>query len=411
MYSSFSIFMSIALFAGVISIKNFKTQVNIAVVVLFTLLIIMTKALTSFEHLHFLYDFFDHLVSKIDFHTVLMEGMLSFLLFAGAMTIDLKDIKEWAVEISSLALFSTCLSTVIIGYGMFKIFPIFNIEIPILYCMLFGALISPTDPIAVIAMLKDLKAPIQIQTKIAGESLFNDGVGIVLFSVIYEAIISPNQSSISFQGFAFAFLFKSVLGVLYGFLLSIGLRKLITKKGTYLTDAMSTLILTTGAYTLAEYCHISGPLAMVVAGLSVGETLKANHISEARKKELKHFWVIIDETFNIIIFSLLGLEAITIKILPSSLTITAMCILLCLISRFLTVGLPINLLKVIKNNSSKTSIIIAWGGLRGTLAMALCLSMPESPFKDIFVTCTFGVILFSLIVQGTTIKYLVKKYH
>ena len=408
MYQSFSILVSVAMLVGVISIRNFNIQVNIAVIITSTIAILALKLLSYLDFVYPMYTHLDKFMATIDYHAILMDGMLSFLLFAGSLSVNFDHIKEWALEIASLAFFSTCLSTVLIGYVSFFTFHWIGIEIPMIYCLLFGALISPTDPIAVIAMLKDLNAPPSLQTKIAGESLFNDGVGIVIFAVLYD-LLEKSVITIDVYSFLGLFFYKSVLGMLFGYVLGVFLKYLIdSRKGNYVTDIMSTLIVTTGAYTLAELINISGPLAMVVAGLSLSQTLSSEKISLHRKKELKHFWNILDEVFNVILFLLLGLEAITIPLVENTFLVMVASIIICLSIRFIVVAIPLSLLKIRKKQEMNSTKIIVWGGLRGGLAMALALSIPYSEYRDVILTATFSVIIFSIVIQGTTIKFLVK---
>lgn len=409
MYQSFSILVSLAMLVGVISIRNFNIQVNIAVVTISTMAIVLLKLLSFFQIMHPVYIVIDEFMRTIDYHSILMDGLLSFLLFAGALSINCNQIKDWALEIGILALISTCISTALIAFSTYYTFHWIGIDIPLIYCLLYGSLISPTDPIAVIAMLKQLKAPSSLQTKIAGESLFNDGVGIVLFAVLYDLLSSPSHS-INMYSFLYLFSYKSILGMLYGYCLGVLLKHLIDyRKGSYVTDVMSTLVVTTGAYTVAELLHISGPLAMVVAGLSLSQTLNSNNVSPLRRKELHHFWVMIDEVFNVTLFMLLGLEAITIPFVENTLIVMATSIVICLIVRYIAVAIPMSLLKMRRKQHKNSTMIIVWGGLRGGLAMALALSIPYSEFRDVILTATFSVIMFSIVIQGTTIKYLVKQ--
>jgi monovalent cation:H+ antiporter, CPA1 family len=409
MYQSFSILVSLAMLIGVISIRNFNIQVNIAVVTISTMAIVLLKFLSFFQIIQPAYIVIDEFMRTIDYHSILMDGLLSFLLFAGALSINFNQIKDWALEIGILALISTCISTVLIAYSTYYTFHWIGIDIPLIYCLLYGSLISPTDPIAVIAMLKELKAPSSLQTKIAGESLFNDGVGIVLFAVLYDLLNSPSHS-INMYSFLYLFSYKSILGMFYGYCLGVLLKHLIDyRKGSYVTDVMSTLVVTTGAYTVAELLHISGPLAMVVAGLSLSQTLNSNNVSPLRRKELHHFWVMIDEVFNVTLFMLLGLEAITIPFVENTLIVMATSIVICLIVRYIAVAIPMSLLKMRRKQHKNSTMIIVWGGLRGGLAMALALSIPYSEFRDVILTATFSVIMFSIVIQGTTIKHLVKQ--
>ncbi len=349
------------------------------------------------------------LVNSLDFHDILMDGMLSFLLFAGALNVDINDLNKVKWEIGVLAFFGTIASTFLIAIGASSILSLFDVELNFYYCLLFGALISPTDPIAVMATLKQIKAPKSLSVKIAGESLFNDGVGIVLFITLYQLAFSDSQN-ITALSVMQLFAQQTLGGIAYGVILGIVAYKLMKGIDDHKLEILITIAVTTGGYTLAHHLNLSGPLAMVVAGLFIGNRGRNFEMSIQSKKHIYEFWELIDEILNSVLFLLIGFEILAIQHLDTTILPAIMMIPLCLIVRALTVALPLRAFKIKKDYPPYTTPIIIWGGLRGGLAVALALVLPGSEVeRALILSMTYAVVLFSIIVQGSTAKHLIEK--
>lgn len=349
------------------------------------------------------------LVNSLDFHDILMDGMLSFLLFAGALNVDINDLNKVKWEIGVLAFFGTIASTFLIAIGASSILSLFDVELNFYYCLLFGALISPTDPIAVMATLKQIKAPKSLSVKIAGESLFNDGVGIVLFITLYQLAFSDSQN-ITALSVMQLFAQQTLGGIAYGVILGIVAYKLMKGIDDHKLEILITIAVTTGGYTLAHHLNLSGPLAMVVAGLFIGNRGRNFEMSIQSKKHIYEFWELIDEILNSVLFLLIGFEILAIQHLDTTILPAIMMIPLCLIVRALTVALPLRAFKIKKDYPPYTTPIIIWGGLRGGLAVALALVLPGSEIeRALILSMTYAVVLFSIIVQGSTAKHLIEK--
>ena len=344
-------------------------------------------------------------ISQINFHEILMKGMLSVLLFAGAMTLDFSRIRAQLLEISILSSIGTILSTLIIALVTDLVMPLLGFHLPLIYCFLFGALISPTDPIAVLATFKNLNAPKNITTILCGESLFNDGVAIVIFLTLYQ--LNFNNIPITLTSITLLFCKKAMGGMLFGCALGYGANKLILQSNQTVATLITLAIVTSG-YSLANNFHLSGPLAMVVAGVFIGNTAHTrleNHII----RQLKAFWEIIDELFNAVLFLLIGFELVIVPLNISHVLASFFAIVLVLLTRFITVALPFRFIKTPFTNNIANIKILTWGGLRGGLAVALALSLPDSASRNFILILTFSVVMFSIIVQGMTIPVLLNK--
>jgi len=346
------------------------------------------------------------LLAKMDFYHLLMNGMLSFLLFAGALNVNLNDLKERRWEIFTLATFSTLASTLLIGFLAYYLLNALHIPINFIYCLLFGALISPTDPIAVLAMCKEVKAPRKLEVSIAGESLFNDGVGIVLFLTLYQ--IAFTQTTTTWEGISMLFLQEACGGILYGFGLGLVGYWLIKSIDDHKLEILITLSLATGGYALAQSIGVSGPLAMVIAGILIGNQGKQFSMSAKTQANLDNFWELVDEILNALLFFLIGFELLVIKITSQELVAASLAIPLVLLVRFLTVAAPLSLFKLKQPYAPHSIKILTWGGLRGGLAVALALALPPSAYRNLILAMTYGVVIFSIAIQGTTIKPLIR---
>jgi CPA1 family monovalent cation:H+ antiporter len=346
------------------------------------------------------------MLTSIDFNATLLHGMLSFLLFAGALHINLEDLAEQRVVIAILATASVVGATFLIGFGAWYISALFDLRIPLVYCLLFGALISPTDPIAVLGVLKSAGASKSLETKIAGESLFNDGIAVVVFLVIAEAAMGTEI--ITFYSILHIFAMEVVGGALYGLLLG-GLAFWMLKKvDNYSVEILITLAMTTGGYALAEILHLSAPIAIVIAGLLIGNHGRRLAMSSSTREHLDTFWELTDEILNAVLFVLIGLEVVLLSLNSSYLLAGLLTIPLVLTARFVSVALPIGIMRRFRSFSPGVVSILTWGGLRGGISVALALSLPHGDIRNGLVTITYVVVVFSILVQGLTLAPLVR---
>ncbi|HTK18818.1 MAG TPA: sodium:proton antiporter [Mucilaginibacter sp.] len=348
------------------------------------------------------------LASSIDFQNVLMNFMLSFLLFAGAIHIDADQLKQEKWPVLILSTLGTLISTTIIGGATWLLFQLFHYPIPIIYCLLFGSLISPTDPIAVLAILKEAKIPTSLELKISGESLFNDGIAVVIFITLFEAA-QTGISAIDFIDVGKLFLQEAVGGVVFGAILGyIGFFAL-RPIDDYKVEVLVTLAIVMGGYFVAGRLHVSGPLAMVVAGIITGNKVKHEAMSNISRDYLGKFWELIDEILNAVLFLLIGLEMLVIKINSTVLIIGAIMIFIVLLARWICVLLPVQLLRFKIQFEKHAVAILTWGGLRGGLSVALALSLSATMHRDEFVLITYMIVVFSILVQGLTVGAFTKK--
>lgn len=342
------------------------------------------------------------LVSSIDFQDVLMNFMLSFLLFAGAIHIDAAKLKEQGLPVIVLATVGILLSTATVGGLMWLVFGWFGLQVPLIYCLLFGSLISPTDPIAVLGLLKAAKIPASLELKISGESLFNDGVAVVIFITIAE-IARSGGADISMVNIFKLFLQEALGGLLFGGLVGyigfLALRSI----DDYKVEVLITLAIVMGGYYAASHLHVSGPLAMVIAGIITGNKSKTEGMSDMTRDYLGKFWELIDEILNAVLFLLIGLEVLVIKVNSTILLIGGIAILIVLLARLVSVALPISLLRYKVKFEEHAIMILTWGGLRGGISVALALSLSNDMYRDEFVLITYVIVIFSILVQGMTI--------
>lgn len=347
------------------------------------------------------------LLQSIDFSDLLMQGMLSVLLFAGALHIDLSQLRSYRWPVGLLAVFGTALSTLIVGYGLYIALPWLGFELSLGYCLVFGALISPTDPIAVLGILKSAGAPDSVKLVVSGESLFNDGVGVVLFSILLSAALQDTPPSLGNAGLLL--LKEAGGGLLLGGALGAVLFYLLRSINSYQVEVLLTLAGVLGGYELAHALHVSGPLAMVVAGLIVGNQGRALAMSDNTRHHIDLFWELLDEIFNAVLFVLLGLEIVMVVFNGPVLLAAVVAIAIALIARWLAVGLPVAFFGERFKLPKGAWKLLTWGGLRGGISVALVLSLPPGPARDLLLSMTYAVVVFSILVQGTTIKRLVQR--
>jgi CPA1 family monovalent cation:H+ antiporter len=349
----------------------------------------------------------ESLLHSIDFSTVLMQGMLSMLLFAGALHVDLSELRAYRWQVGALAVISTLLSTLAVGYGTWFVLPWFGLELPLLYCLLFGALISPTDPIAVMGILKTAGAPKNLELVIAGESLFNDGVGVVIFSLLIGMLASGTVPTLH-TGLSLL-LREAGGGVLYGLVLGYLTFRLLKSVDSYQIEVLLTLAAVIGGYALASRLHVSGPLAMVVVGLIVGNGGRALAMSDTTRRYIDLFWELVDEILNAVLFVLIGMEVLVVTFSLGTLAAAAATLTVTLVARALTVGLPVAWLHGLFRLPRGSGWVLTWGGLRGGISVALALSLPTGPARDTVLALTYPIVVFSILGQGLTMGRVVRR--
>ncbi|MCH8846729.1 MAG: sodium:proton antiporter [Proteobacteria bacterium] len=348
------------------------------------------------------------ILGEIDFNQTLMHGMLSYLLFAGALHVNLADLAEQKWLIATLATLGVLASTTIIGVLLWLLLDLINIDLPFLYCLVFGALISPTDPIAVLGILRTVHAPKSLETKITGESLFNDGIGVVVFILISGFAFGETDIT---PGAVIAFFLKEALGgVIFGFVIGGITYAMLKRVDNYQVEILLTLALVTGGYAMAEVLHVSAPIAIVVAGLLIGNHGRLLAMSEITVERLDTFWELIDEILNAVLFVLIGLEILVITFEAHLLIAGVLSIFIVLIARFVSVGVPIFFIRKFRELTPGVIKILTWGGLRGGISVALALSLPASAERETILAITYCVVVFSILVQGLTIGRLIKRY-
>lgn len=350
-------------------------------------------------------------VGQIDFGRVLFEVMLSFLLFAGAFHTDAAQLRVERRSVMLFAFVGVLLSTAFVGTGLYYLSQGMNLGIPYLVCLLFGALISPTDPIAVLGILAKFKLPENVKLNIVGESLFNDGVGVVVFATIYRLVVNGSDS-VSAGEIGLTFLEEAGGGVLFGLALGYTMYRLLRSINHYQTEVIVTVAGVMGGYLLAQQLHISGPLAMVVAGLFVGDHAREHAMSRQTEDYIDKFWELMDSILNALLFVLMGLELLLIEFDLTHWTIYLLVILLVLLARYLAILIPFTVARRWLDLDDNAPVMLTWGGLRGGLSIAMALSIPgELPHKDLIVTITYAVVLFSVIGQGLTMERLIRRLY
>ena len=346
-------------------------------------------------------------IRQIDFNELLMQGMLSFLLFAGALHVKLQDLSRLKWTVGLLASVGTVASTFLVGYVMHWMLGVLGITLPLIYCFLFGALISPTDPIAVLGILKTAGVQKDMQTAVSGESLFNDGIGVVVFLVIAGLAASGAEPDFAKIGLLFAE--EALGGLVFGFVIGHIALRMMRGIDNYQVEVLVTLALVMGGYALALRLHVSGPLAMVVAGLIIGNHGRDKAMSQATEKYVDLFWELVDEILNVMLFLLLGLELLVITLQGDFVRAGLYAIPLVLLVRMFCVAVPLSIFGGLRQlGGAKAIPILTWAGLRGGISVALALSLPLGPERDVILTMTYCVVVFSIVVQGMTVGPLVR---
>lgn len=374
-------------------------------------------------------------IGQIDFNETLMKGMLGFLLFAGALHVDFAKLNSAKWSIGLMATFGVVLSTFIVGTGFWLLANLFNVELPYIWALVFGALISPTDPVAVLSILKTVKMPKALETKIAGESLFNDGVGVVIFTLILAIATGGAAAHAMLEPTLFAgpimattagagigvwdvielFLVDAIGGAVLGLIAGWIGYKMMKRIDEAAIEILISLALVAGTYAVAQRIdilghHLSGPIAVVVAGLMIGNRGAAFAMSENTRTALFGFWEMVDEILNSVLFLLIGLELLVLGLSTEFGVITLLAIPLVLLARLCAVFVPMKALGTFKTFTQGAIPVLTWGGVRGGISVALALSLPDNEYKPLILTATYGIVIFSIIVQGLTIKKVVEKY-
>jgi CPA1 family monovalent cation:H+ antiporter len=380
-------------------------------------------------------DTMQSMLGQIDFNETLMKSMLGFLLFAGALHVDFAKLRDAKWAIGSMATFGVVLSTFIVGTGFWGLAQLLGIELPFIWALVFGSLISPTDPVAVLSILKTVKMPKSLETKIAGESLFNDGVGVVVFTLIVaiavggtgegHALLSHEfqlagpimaataGASIGVLDVIELFVVDAIGGAILGAIAGWITCRMLARIDEHAIEILITLACVAGTYALAQRIdilghHLSGPIAVVVAGLMIGNRGAAFAMSEHTRASLFGFWEMIDEILNSVLFLLIGLEILVLGLVPEYALIGAIAIPLVLLARLCAVYVPMKVIGTFKSFTKGAVHVLVWGGVRGGISVALALSLPDNEYKPLILTATYAVVVFSIIVQGLTIKKVVE---
>jgi len=415
LFSLLSILISLAAVSSFVNHRYIKLPTTIGV-----MLVALVASLTLIIAGPYAGGFREHaaaLVSQIDFDQVVLHGMLAFLLFAGSIHVQLEDLgREW-LTISSLAIPGMLVSTSIVGGLTWLVLGWLGLGIPVMHAMLFGALISPTDPIAVLGIMKSVSAPRQLEIQVAGESLFNDGLGVVVFLVLLELAglggIHGSEAAAPLSigaGTVGMLLLKAVGGALaLGLAAGIVTYQMLKRVDNYQVEVLLTLALAMGIYALANALHLSAPIAVVVAGLFVGNQGRAFAMTEKTREHVDTFWELVDEILNVVLFLLIGLELLVLPIERRWLVAGFLAIPIVLAARWLSVAGIIGPLRWTSTQSKGAIPILAWGGLRGAISVAMALSLPTNDSRSLLLTLTYFVVVFSILVQGLTVGWVIRK--
>ncbi len=401
LYYSFSVLIVLASIFAYINYRFLKLPSTIGIMVIAiavsTILIFFGESLLpkTFGHLH-------DLMSSINFTEVLMGAMLNFLLFAGGIHININDLKEEFWPVAIFATIGVVISTFIVGFGVYYILPWVGIQLPLIYCLVFGALISPTDPVAVLSILKQANVTKALKTKVAGESLFNDGMAVVVFAVLLQLAIGTDMD-ITVESVGLLLIKEAGGGLLLGVLLGYATSKLMREVDDYILSVLVTLSVVMGGYLIAHQLHISGPLTMVAAGLFMGNFNKSFKMKSITQDYLIKFWELIDEILNAVLFLFIGFELLMIKDLDHYMIPGLIAIVVVLFARFVSIWGPTQFMSFKTRFTPQTVKVLVWGGIRGGVSIALAMSIPKSANSEIILSITYCVVVFSIIVQGLSI--------
>lgn len=406
LFSTLAILITLTAVFAFINDQYIKLPTTIGVMLIALLFSVALVALGHAGTFHF-DDQVRTLLETIDFSTALLQGMLAFLLFAGALHVDLDELSSRGWTIGVLATVGVTISTVVVAGLVYWIAPLLGFDVPFLYCLLFGALISPTDPIAVLSLLRSANVPKAMEIQVTGESLFNDGVGVVIFLILLE--VATGHAEIGASDVARLFAQEAIGGGLFG--LGAGLLAfwMLKRVENYQVEVLITLALVTGGYAVAQALHMSGPIAIVVAGLLVGNHGRMLAMSDTTREHLDMFWELVDEILNAVLFVLIGLEVLVIRFTPPLLLLGLIAIAAVLLARWLSVSLVTTALRPFTTLEKGVVTVLTWAGLRGGISVALALSLPPGPERSILLPATYAVVVFSIVVQGLTIRRVARR--
>lgn len=400
LYYSFSVLIVLTAIFSYLNLRYLKLPSAIGIMLL-AMIVSISLVIVGRSYPDMFTGFTD-IIASVDFTEVLMGSMLNFLLFAGAIHISLHDLRKQRMPVMMFSTVGVIISTIIVGTLMYFTFILLGVKIPFIECLVFGALISPTDPIAVIAILKKAGIRKSLEIKVAGESLFNDGVAVVLFAVLLQ-LAQGSSVDLTFLHVSGLFLQEAggglVVGLLLGYIASQGIKRI----NSYNVTVMITLAVVMGGYLITRLLHISGPLTMVAAGLVIGNYGKAIAMSAMDKDYLDKFWELIDEILNAMLFLIIGFELLLIPNLQQYWLIGPITIVIVLLARFFSIWLPIKFVPNIGTFDARTITILVWGGLRGGVSVALALTIDSHLHHNLFLAITYYVVVFSIVVQGLTV--------
>ncbi|MDH3253343.1 MAG: sodium:proton antiporter [Ignavibacteria bacterium] len=403
-FHTIGLLLTLAALSGYLNHKVFKLPqtIGLMVIALMVSLLLVALGALGVAPIRDVADF----VSSLNFSDVLLHGMLAFLLFAGALHVDLGALRSVRTPVAVLATVGLVIATVLTGWLFWLGSRWLGFEMPFIYALLFGSLIAPTDPIAVMGIIRKVGAPQSLEIKIAGESLFNDGVAVVVFLTIL-GVATGNQVPDP-VGISLFLLKEAAGGILLGLLLGWITYRLLLSVDAYQVEILLTLALASGGYALAEISHVSAPIAIVTAGLLIGNHGRDFAMSEKTRDHLDTFWELVDEILNAVLFMVIGMEIVVLNLTVSHLIVGLCGILAVLLGRFISVSIPVALMRLRRQFSAGVVRILTWGGLRGGISIALALSLPQSRERELIVTVTYIVVIFSVLVQGLTIGKLIR---
>ena len=407
-YSIASILIVISAVFGYINVRFLKLPTTIGLMLITIILTILLLIIGQFNDTLLLQE--KEFISSIDFETILLDVMLSFLLFAGALHTNFEQLRVQRAPVLVFATLGTLTSTFLVGILIYFLLQILGLNVELIYCLLFGALISPTDPIAVLGILKKANAPKILETKIVGESLFNDGVGVVVFLTIFSLAASPN-SDLGFTHVIKLFAEEVIGGIALGLILGWITYKLLKSIDDYEVEVIITIATVMGGTMLAEHLHTSAPLAMVTAGLFVGnDRVRESAMSESVETYIDKFWELIDVLLNTILFVLIGMEMLILTLNFNAIVAGLIAVPLVLLCRYLSLWFPIKFFAKKLGFVRNTNLIMTWGGLRGGISIALALSLKPEMHRELFLVITYVIVIFSIIGQGLTVESIIKKF-
>ncbi|KAA1160953.1 sodium:proton antiporter [Pseudoalteromonas fuliginea] len=400
-----AIFLSITALLTYVNHRFIGLPTTIGVMVI-SMVVSIAAIFLGFLGFDDLIDYEVSLLDQLDFTEVLLDGMLSMLLFAGALHVNVSDLRRYKLPIGILACVGTLLSTVIIAGALYLLLPLLGFDLAFIWCLLFGALISPTDPIAVMGILQSAGAPKSIETVIAGESLFNDGIGVVIFVLLLGVLSSGDIPTTYYVAHTLAV--EAGGGIVFGLVLGGILYYLLKSIDSYQEEVLLTLAGVIGGYALASHWHLSGPLAMVMMGLMVGNHGRSMAMSDKTRHYVDLFWELIDEILNAILFVLIGLEVVMIAFSSNLFIAGSLTILIALLARLIVVGITTTTFNKQLELPSGAWKVLTWGGLRGGISVALVLQLPDGNERDILLALTYSVVVFSILIQGLSIGKVAK---